>query len=362
MRRFIALLLVLSIALLVLPVSVYADNTEFGGLSDPKLLQYIEDAVYSELEEDFQSDDYRVEDISSVYLSAEYLEDLAYNSQENIYFGYELSELEEQFQGTKYIFTLGDDGRTTVKAFESYDDTFEKVVQNVAIGTGVILVCVTVSAVSGGLGVSTISAVFAASAKTGTAFALSSGVISGTFSGIVKGVQTGNFDDAMKAAALSGSEGFKWGAISGAVTGGITKAVALNKPVPSPRDAELAALKKYGGSDQVSFLGGKEVAYGTPGATRPDIVVEHNGVLEAIEVKRYDLANEVCRERLKDELLRQVKDRVINLPEGSTQRIVLNVEGRNFASILVEEVKEELTKALFGVYPNIPIDVMGAVI
>lgn len=35
---------------------------------------------------------------------------------------------------------------------------------------------------------------------------------------------------------------------------------------------EALALEKYGGTDQLTYLCGKEVAYGTPGATRPDVV------------------------------------------------------------------------------------------
>lgn len=363
MKRFISLLLTLAIIpTIVAPVSALAVKKEFKGLNDPQLLQYIEDAVYSELEEDFQSDDYRVEDISTAYISPEYLEDLEYNSQENIYFGYKLSELEEQFHGTKYVFTLGDDGRTTVKAFEAYDYTFEKVVHNLAVGTGVILICATVSVVTGGLGAPAVSVIFAASAKTGAAFALSSGAISGVVSGTVTGIKTGDFEEALKAASLSASESFKWGAITGAVTGGLAKTIQLTRPIPSPQDAEIAALKKYGGTDQVSYLGGQEVAYGTPGATRPDVVVSKNGVLEAIEVKRYNLADEACVERLKSELLRQVSSRVENLPAGSTQRIVLNVQGRQFEKTFVESIVKELSNTLNSVYPNIPIDIMGAMI
>ncbi len=363
MRRFLLLFLTLSVLITsTLPITLFAENTSFKGLNDPNLWQYVEDAVYSELEENFQSDDFAVNDISVSYISAEYLEDLAYNLQENIYFGYKLSELEEQFQGTKFVFTLGDDGRTAVKAFEAYDDTFDKVVRNIAVGTGVILICATVSVATGGLGASAVSVVFAASAKTGATFALSSGTISGVISGTVTGMQTGDFDQALKAAALSGSEGFKWGAISGAITGGIMQTAALNKTVPSPREAEAAALKKYGGEEQLTYLGGKEVPYGTPGATRPDVVVNRNGVLEAIEVKRYDLANDACCDRLSKELLRQVTARTQNLPVGSTQRIVLNVEGRNFSHSLVEGVITELQSTLNGVYPGIPIEVMGAMI
>jgi hypothetical protein len=99
--------------------------------------------------------------------------------------------------------------------------------KNVAIGTGVILICVTVSVVSGGLGASAVSMIFAASAKSGTMMALSSGLFSGVSAGVVTGIETGDFSEAMKAAALAGSEGFKWGAISGSIAGGTGEAIAL---------------------------------------------------------------------------------------------------------------------------------------
>lgn len=199
----------------------------FTGLDDPDLLRYVEDSVYSNLIAQLNSDNYFVENVSAVYCSKEYLEELAYNSQENIYFGYTLAELEEQFQGTKFVFDLGDDGQTVVHEFEEYDDTYDKVIKNVAIGTGVILICVTVSVVSSGVGAPAVSAVFAASAKTGTAFALSSGTISGVTAGVVKGIETKNFDQAIKVAALESSEGFKWGAIGGSIAGGTGEAVKL---------------------------------------------------------------------------------------------------------------------------------------
>ena len=159
------------------------------------------------------SDEYFVENVSAIYISQEYIDELAYNSQANIYFGYTLQELSEQFQGKKYVFTLGDDGSTIVTEFEEYDDTYDRALKNVAIGTGVILVCVTVSLVTGGLGAPAVSMIFAASAKTGTVMALSGGAMGGISAGIVTGVQTGDMEQALKAAALAGSEGYKWGAI-----------------------------------------------------------------------------------------------------------------------------------------------------
>lgn len=57
--------------------------------------------------------------------------------------------------------------------------------------------------------------------------ALSSGGMGALAAGIVTGMQTQDFDEAIKAATLAGSEGFKWGAISGAISGGVSEAVAL---------------------------------------------------------------------------------------------------------------------------------------
>lgn len=205
----------------------YVNSLGFTSLNDPNLMRYVEDTVYSNLVNQLDSDKYFVENVEAVYISKEYLDELAYNSQENIYFGYKLSELDEAFQGEKYIFTLGENGQTDVVPFEEYDDTYDKVIRNVAIGTGVILLCVTVSVVTGGVGAPAVSMIFASSAKSATVFALSSGVISGVSAGVVEGIQTHDFDKAVKAAALKGSEGYMWGACTGAITGGASEAIAL---------------------------------------------------------------------------------------------------------------------------------------
>ena len=151
---------------------------EFESLNDEELLDYIKDNVYQEIVSELDSSEYFIENVDAVYISQDYLEEAAYNSKSNIFFGYTLEEVEKIYPDTQYVFTIGNDGRTIVKPFEDYDDTYEKVIKNVAIGTGVILVCVTVSVVTGGAGASAISMIFAASAKTGTVMALSSGTIS----------------------------------------------------------------------------------------------------------------------------------------------------------------------------------------
>lgn len=352
-----------------------APPLEFATMDDPELLRYMEDSIYADLEAEL-GEDYVVENVTAVYVpfvSDDYKQELAYNSQENVYFGYTLSELDQQFRGARYIFTTDENGKTTVKEFEAYDDAYDQAIKNVAIGTGVILICVTVSVVSGGVGAAPVCAVFAAAAKTGTVAALSGGVISGAAAGAVKAYETGGDMEAVaREAALKGSEGFKWGAITGALAGGVSEASALRnaskaaeaakdgatvaKSVPTPRESELAALQKYGGKEQVTFLNGKEVAYGTKGATRPDILREVGGKLEALEVKNYDLVNNA--NGLYSELEREVTARVANLPEGSLQRVVLDVTGRGYDDALIEAVKQGIWSRLDSIYPNIPIEIM----
>lgn len=215
---------------------------EFSSLGDTALLAYLEDAVYTELVTELNSAMYFVENVSAVYISKEYLEEIAYNSQENIYFGYTLSELDACFVDTRYVFTLGEDGKTIVTAFESYDDTYNQMLRNVTIGTGVILLCVTVSAVSAGAGAPAVSLIFAASAKSGAIMGLSSGLFSGVAAGVVTGIETNDFDAAMKAAALAGSESFKWSAITGAISGGVSESIKYGKAMQALKGVQLNGL------------------------------------------------------------------------------------------------------------------------
>ena len=129
----------------------------------------------------------------------EYIEALAFNSQPNRYFGFTVNELNEHFQGTKYVFTLGVDGQTIVVPMETVnDDIYVKAMEDVLIGTGVILICVTVSVVAAPAAPA-VGMIFAASASTGTAFALESGAISFAAAAIAKGYETESFEQAMKA-------------------------------------------------------------------------------------------------------------------------------------------------------------------
>ena len=205
--------------------------------------------------------------------------------------------------------------------------------------------------------------IFTSAAKTGTIYALSSGGLSAVIAGIVKGIQTGDFDEAVKAAALIGSDSFKWGAITGVFAGGADEAIKLYqsaRTVPSYRQSELTVLERTDNAvEQVAYIDGVEVSYSAAGATRPDVVVRNaNGTVDAIEVKNYNLSESANRAVLLNSLEREITDRTINLPAGSTQQIVLDVRGRNFTDELIEGVKTLIWDRLENIYPNIPITVM----
>lgn len=261
MKRILSIILCLALLSLTIPANTessvaspteinWEQDVKFTGMSDETLLPYIEDTVYSQLVTDLDSEEFFIEDVSAIYVSQEYLTELAYNSQENVFFGYSLSGLNEYFQGTRYVFTVDDNGQTTVEPLQVVKDTtYEQLLKNVAVGTGVILVCVTVSAVTGGLGTApAVSMIFAVAAKTAATCALSGTLISGVSAAVVKGYETGDLSEALKAGALGASEGYKWGAISGAITGaasetwGLFRATRLGKTVENGLTMNQAAM------------------------------------------------------------------------------------------------------------------------
>ena len=162
---------------------------QYDSLDNEQLLLHIEDLVYNETVKELDNENYFVENVSAVYISKEYLEEVAFNSQSNIYFGYTIAELNELFEGSKYVFTVGDDGQTMVKELEIIDDSISE--------------------------------------EIGTIMAFSSATIGGVSAGIARGIETGDMNEALEAVALVGSEGFKLGAISGVIEGGAAKAITL---------------------------------------------------------------------------------------------------------------------------------------
>lgn len=208
--------------------TVTKKEVQFTELDDPGLHSYLQESVYDQVVESLDSEEYLVGDVEVTYVSKEYLRELSFNSQENIFFGYTLATLDELYEGEKYVFTV-EDGQTTTQVFNSIQDArFDKTIENMAVGGGVILLCVTVSAVTAPTAPAA-SVIFAASAKGAAALGALDGAISAVSAGAAKQIATGNFEEALKEAAYSGSEAFKMGVVAGAVSGGAAKTTSINK-------------------------------------------------------------------------------------------------------------------------------------
>jgi hypothetical protein len=204
--------------------------SEFRSLSDPDFIQYLEDSVYLDLIDDLNQDGYAIEKVEARYVSSEYLEELEYNSLSNVFFGYSLAELDEAFQGTRYAFSLNDDGVTEVHVLQTLDedDVVGTIVKNVAIGSGVIILCATVASATYA-SAPAVSLFFFVSASTALEGAVSGAMVSGILSTLIKGYQNGNWEEAVKTGAVSASEGFVWGAAIGAISGGLSTAVTYGR-------------------------------------------------------------------------------------------------------------------------------------
>lgn len=201
---------------------------DYNSLDDQELLCHVEDAIYTELVQKLDPEMFYVESVATTYISKEYLEEVEYNLQANIFFGYSLADLDAQFQGKRYMFTLDESGQTGVQELvEVEDETYDRIVKNVAIGSGVILVCVTVAIITKNPAATatagkTVKMIFTASSmgvKAGTVMALQSAGIGGTAAAIMEAVRTGDMEMILDAGLVGASEGFKFGAIFGTVKG-----------------------------------------------------------------------------------------------------------------------------------------------
>lgn len=371
MRRWVSLLVLISMLLsAIVPAQAgFAEAPEdsvpaFYSMDNPALMQYIEDSVYANMEEALD-DDFVVQEISAVYLTPEYIEELEYYSRKNNYFGYELDELDANFAGSRYVFTLGENHETIVKKVEAQDNSYDllTMVRDVAVGSGVILICVVVTFFTKGTGtpktIQILHAVSTAAMKQAIEEAADGVFYSATTAAMAEMKDTGDPIAALQAAAVAGSEGYRRGAIVGTAKGTLWSLAGLRtKKVPDPLDSEHKTLELFdNGNDvrtQVSYYNREVAQPGTESSTRPDIIRWVDDHLEAIEVKNYDCKRHLSQ--LSHTLRKQVSDRVQHLPEGSTQRIVLDFRNRGYTQFFADSVRAFIQESLMDIYPNIPVD------
>ena len=187
----------------------------FDSMSDKKNREYVEQTVMTGLKARSGDNDFDivVENVEAVYISGEYLKELAYNSKENVFFGYNLSELDKKFKGQKYVFTLDEKGKTIVEPFRENDTAFMDQTIKTAASAGTTLINIAVTAVlAGGVSVPVLLTMTQPADSDVTVGEATDSVIDMSVD-IIYGLCTGDWTKAAKTGIKVGTR-FIWKAVS----------------------------------------------------------------------------------------------------------------------------------------------------
>ncbi|MBC6137018.1 hypothetical protein HCA34_03095 [Listeria innocua] len=118
----------------------------------------------------------------------------------------------------------------------------------------------------------------------------------------------------------------------------MTKAENIPKR-PSWRQSEIDAELDYKEYDsQKSFLNGEEVPYGTKESSRPELYKQGH----SIEVKNYNVQTMSGQSNLINNVSKQIKERLTNLPTGTDQTILIDVRGQNVSNDILKNIRSKI--------------------
>ena len=115
----------------------------------------------------------------------------------------------------------------------------------------------------------------------------------------------------------------------------------MNNKRPTWRQSEIDAEEYFPYPEykqQVYFINGNEVEYGTKGSTRPDFYKPGHSV----DVKNYKIESETNRNNLIKNIEKQYRQRLIHLPEGTKQTVFIDTRGQNVSDEILEKIKNDL--------------------
>ncbi|MBQ8016989.1 MAG: hypothetical protein IJ258_02680, partial [Methanobrevibacter sp.] len=108
---------------------------------------------------------------------------------------------------------------------------------------------------------------------------------------------------------------------------------------PAWRQSEIDAridFPEY--QEQVSFINGKEVPYGTKGSVRPDFYKEGYSV----DIKNYNIETQAGRNSLAKNIEKQYNKRIDNLPAGTKQAVQIDIRGQNVSDELLQSLYNDI--------------------
>lgn len=227
MKKMISLFLVCTLLVgCTVRIETEGDTTDVDttadavvNMNDPSLVEYINTSVKGDIAKKLDVAEYTVEDVEAVYLSKEYIEEMEYNSQSNIYFGHTLSEFEGLFENDRYVFTLGEDGTTVVREIEECAVEYQKSIENIAkIVGGVVLVLITVKAIDPSGKIRQVSFLVSMATKVVKNADVWSDFLSSLTSCVIEGVRTGDYKNVIQSALIDCGTDFVWNALIGSKT------------------------------------------------------------------------------------------------------------------------------------------------
>lgn len=110
---------------------------------------------------------------------------------------------------------------------------------------------------------------------------------------------------------------------------------------PSWRQSEIDAGEMYPDySSQKSFLNGEEVKHGTKNSSRPEYFKSGHSV----EVKNYKIDTTTGRSNLANNVSKQVNERINNLPQGTSQTIIVDVRGQTYTNDILDDIVRRITE------------------
>jgi len=128
-------------------------------------------------------------------------------------------------------------------------------------------------------------------------------VMSAVTAGVVEGIQTQDMDAALEAATVSGSEGFKWGAMSGVFFGGVKEAIALKGTTLNGLTMNQAATiqkeSKYPLDVIKQFASPEQYEICKSAGLTPQVIKGKTALIRKIDLKYVDDAGRTNLERMK---------------------------------------------------------------
>jgi hypothetical protein len=98
--------------------------------------------------------------------------------------------------------------------------------------------------------------------------------------------------------------------------------------------------------DQRSFQNGKDVDRGAPGSTRPDNYSESYKL--SVDVKNYDLVTSQGRSSFIKKTVEQMKSRAPHLPDGTRQGLAIDVRGQNLPEEILNDIRDRIVRKADG--------------